>query len=85
MLILCKKCAEVCWRILFQQIQYLFFNFQRNQRKSCIISAHLADFLHKYPLTAADPCTREWLTDINAAQLIFRIFFWSGQLCYGYS
>ena len=58
MLILCKRCAEMCLNTFFQRIQHIFIDFKRNQRKPCIISAHLADFLQKYPLTAADPSTR---------------------------
>ena len=58
MLILCKRCAEICLNILFQRIQHLFMDFQRNQHKPFIISAHSADFLQNYSLTAADPSTR---------------------------
>ena len=58
MLTLCKKCAERCWNIFFQRIHHQILNFQRIQHKSYIVSAHSADFLQKYPLTAADPSTR---------------------------
>ena len=58
MLILRKRCAEICLIILIQWIQYLFIDFQRNQHKHYIILAHSADFLQKYPLTAADHSTR---------------------------
>ena len=58
MLILCKRCAEMCLNILFQRIQHLFIDFQRNQHKPYIISVHSADFLQKYSLTAADPSAR---------------------------
>ena len=43
----------------FQRIHHQILNFQRNQHKFYIISAHSADFLQKYPLTAADPYTRD--------------------------
>ena len=39
MLILCKKCAEICFKILFQLIQHLFFNR---------FSAQSAQTLHKF-------------------------------------
>ena len=48
------KCAE----IFFQRIQHLFLDFQRNEHKLYITSAHSADFLQKYPLTAAEASTR---------------------------
>ena len=65
MLILCKRSVEFCLNIFFQRIQHLFIDFQRNQHKPYIISAHSADFLQKYPLTAADPRPRERFRLIN--------------------
>ena len=58
MLFLSKRRAEMCLNILFQRIQLLFIDFQRNQHEPYIISAQLADLLQKYPLAAADPSTR---------------------------
>ena len=54
-----KRCVEMCSNILLQRIQRLSINFQRNQHKPYIISAHSVNFLEKYPLTAADSSTRE--------------------------
>ena len=58
MLILCKKCAEMCSNILFQRIQHLCIDFQH---KPYIISADSADFLQNYRLTAADPSNQPGL------------------------
>ena len=66
---LCKKAAEIWWNILFKRIQRLFFNFQRNQHNSYKFLAHSADFLQKYPLTAADTSTPKWRCLKPAAQV----------------
>ena len=57
-MILCKKCAEMSLNFFFSGFIKFFFNFQRNQHKPYLISAHSADFGHKNPLKAADPSTR---------------------------